>query len=667
MKFWADLKVRTKQLVLIGVCCAAMLVIGGMGMMSINGLKAHLGDSNGDLQHVALLGQMKSDFLTMRLDLAYLLFSKDPATLKAKLEDFAKKSATVREGIKRFESSPGLDATEKEKFGIFKAGFEEYAAKGAPLGESAVSARERNDEAAAESAKTAIVQQVAPLYTKPGEAVASLVESNIKDAQAVYEKDVKEARRDMLLMALIIVGAVTFAFIVGFVIYRSISGPLGRVFGTMSQVAGGDLTARSDIDSLDEMGMLAGEVNKMADNLQELTTKVTLSSIKVSIAANHLHSMSDGLLKSSEDLVGQSTAIATAGEEMAATSADIARNCNEAARSGAQANDAAVSGASVVDITVNGMGRIAERVKSSAKTVDELGRRSDQIGEIIGTIEDIADQTNLLALNAAIEAARAGEQGRGFAVVADEVRALAERTTRATREIGEMIKAIQAETKQAVSSMEEGVSEVERGSVGAAQSGDALQQILHQIDAVTQQVNQIATAAEEQTATTSEISRSIMQVTDIAQHTSGESRSMTAEINQLMGLSAELTDTIGRFKIKESNTLIINKAKNAHLIFTGKIRAHLDGAAKVDPSTLPDHHGCMFGKWYDGMGTEHCGHLQLFKDIVPPHAKVHELGKAAIVACNAGDRARAAALCEEMVQNSTTLLGILEQLERQCA
>lgn len=158
-------------------------------------------------------------------------------------------------------------------------------------------------------------------------------------------------------------------------------------------------------------------------------------------------------------------------------------------------------GSEVVSNTVKVMGNIAQRVHETARTVESLGARSDQIGGIINTIQDIADQTNLLALNAAIEAARAGEQGRGFAVVADEVRALAERTTKATKEIGDMIKAIQGETKKAVSAMEAGVNEVELGTTEAAKSGESLQKIVEQINAVSMQVNQVATAAEEQTAT----------------------------------------------------------------------------------------------------------------------------------------------------------------------
>jgi len=181
--------------------------------------------------------------------------------------------------------------------------------------------------------------------------------------------------------------------------------------------------------------------------------------------------------------------------------------------------------------------------------VESLGTRSDQIGAIIGTIEDIADQTNLLALNAAIEAARAGEQGRGFAVVADEVRALAERTTRATKEIGEMIKAIQNETKGAVAVMEKGVQQVEAGTSEAAKSGKALQDILEQINNVAMQVNQIATAAEEQTATTREISNNIQQISDVVEMGAKGSLEISGASSNLSKLSVDLQDLVRKFRL----------------------------------------------------------------------------------------------------------------------
>jgi methyl-accepting chemotaxis protein len=195
------------------------------------------------------------------------------------------------------------------------------------------------------------------------------------------------------------------------------------------------------------------------------------------------------------------------------------------------------------------MTKIADRVKSTAQTVESLGSRSNQIGEIIGTIEDIADQTNLLALNAAIEAARAGDQGRGFAVVADEVRALAVRTTVATKEISQMIKAIQSETMSAVTAMEAGVLEVGQGTGEATRSGEALSSILKQINEVTMQVSQIATAAEEQSSTVKEINENVQKVADITQSNKEVEREVMREVAQLHATAADLTKSTMRFKL----------------------------------------------------------------------------------------------------------------------
>jgi methyl-accepting chemotaxis protein len=257
--------------------------------------------------------------------------------------------------------------------------------------------------------------------------------------------------------------------------------PVKRTVAAIQSVADGDFTKRIDIDSKDEIGEMAGDFNRLIERLSDTLREVKGTSGRVAAAADQLYSNSERMATGAEQVAAQTATVATAGEEMAATSQEIAQNCHVAADRGDDANRSARAGATVVGDTVQGMQRIAARVQSSAKTVEALGDRSNQIGEIIGTIEDIADQTNLLALNAAIEAARAGEQGRGFAVVADEVRALAERTTKATKEIGVMIKSIQQETRSAVAAMEEGVKEVDTGTARAEKSGQALQEILDRI------------------------------------------------------------------------------------------------------------------------------------------------------------------------------------------
>ena len=234
---------------------------------------------------------------------------------------------------------------------------------------------------------------------------------------------------------------------------------------------------------------------------------------------------------------------------MSATSQDIARNCESAADASRSSAAAAQHGEQIVQHAVGGMGGLADQVQEVADSVSALGTRSDQIGAIVGTIEDIADQTNLLALNAAIEAARAGEQGRGFAVVADEVRALAERTTKATKEIGEMIKAIQSETQQAVHAMAHSVTEVGNNASVAGSSTEAIRSILGQIDEVTAQINMIATAAEEQTATTSEIANNLFQVSGVVQQTAHGAGETATAAAQLAREAQELQQLVSYFRL----------------------------------------------------------------------------------------------------------------------
>jgi methyl-accepting chemotaxis protein len=311
----------------------------------------------------------------------------------------------------------------------------------------------------------------------------------------------------------------------------------------------GDLTKLIKVTSNDEFGLLADEINSLVEKIRGIISQIAHTSEQVSTSAVELQSNAAQMAAGAEEVAAQAETVATAGEEMSATSGDIAQNCQMASEGSQQASAAAVSGTQVVNETIAVMDSIAERVTKSAKAVESLGSRSDQIGEIVGTIEDIADQTNLLALNAAIEAARAGEQGRGFAVVADEVRALAERTTRATREIGEMIKAIQQETKGAVIAMEEGVREVARGSEKAADSGRALEQILQQINDVNSQIHQVATAAEEQTATTSEISNNMQQITEVVAKTSRGAKDSANAANKLSVLANDLQRIVNQFKV----------------------------------------------------------------------------------------------------------------------
>jgi len=332
---------------------------------------------------------------------------------------------------------------------------------------------------------------------------------------------------------------------------KTITKPVKEVVDSIRDIAQGegDLTRRLPEGVKNEIGELSKWFNTFVVKLHGIISDVSSTSRQVASAANKLQNTATQIADGAAVVAAQAVTVATAGEEMSATSNDIAQNCQKAAEGAQLAAQTADNGSEVVERTVVVMGQIAEKVRETAKTVESLGARSDQIGAIIGTIEDIADQTNLLALNAAIEAARAGDQGRGFAVVADEVRALAERTTRATKEISEMIKAIQKETKGAVAAMERGVQQVETGTIEAARSRKALQDILQQVNEVAMQVNQIATAVEEQTAVSSEISGNMQQITVVVRKTSQGASESASAAAQMSGNAEELQRLVNQFQL----------------------------------------------------------------------------------------------------------------------
>ncbi|SNB46042.1 methyl-accepting chemotaxis protein [Geobacter sp. DSM 9736] len=548
MNFWSDLKVKSKIVTLILCCCVGMLTIAGFGLFKMSKMRSDLREMKDGLGHVALLQDLKNNFLAIRLDLVYFLSLKDQQKIDEKSADMASRAKFIKEKLQEFEKWD-LDDSEKQLALQFREGFERYLAEGTKLAEMSRSANAAGDQAQVEEAVKFAVTTVAPLYEKPAAAIAELVSLNVKEGDEMFKRDEKAYFGAVVGMVVVMVMVLLVAAAIGLLTANSVSRPLNEVFRVLERIANGDLVPRVDVKSKDEMGLLAVQVNRMADELREVIGLVSQNSQQVAAASAQLHATSKEMAEGAEEMAAQATTVSTAGEEMAATAGDIANNCHTAAHGAEQASDAARAGAEVVEKTVDIMNRIAGKVQSTAQTVESLGERSDQIGTIIGTIEDIADQTNLLALNAAIEAARAGEQGRGFAVVADEVRALAERTTKATREIGEMIKAIQSETKGAVVAMEEGVKEVETGMSEAAKSGDALMRILDQISNVAMQVNQIATAAEEQTATTNEMSGNILSINDVVQRTASGANESVIAADQLAKLAEELQDVVTRFKV----------------------------------------------------------------------------------------------------------------------
>jgi methyl-accepting chemotaxis protein len=282
----------------------------------------------------------------------------------------------------------------------------------------------------------------------------------------------------------------------------------------------------------------------MIGKVAHVTDKVAAASVELSATAEQM-------AKGAESLTSRTVQTATAVEEMNATVGQVAQNSGRAASMAQDTVQTARSGRDVVSETVSGMQQISEAVVQSASIIGALGKSSDQIGEIVRVIEDIADQTNMLALNAAIEAARAGEQGRGFAVVADEVRKLAERTTKATKEIGDMIRQIQQDTKGAVHSMEEGTRKAHSGVELVNKTGEALATIAERVTQTADMIRQIAVAAEQQSVATQQIAGDLENVAKVSKESAGGANESAKASHDLSMLATELQSIVGGFKIAD--------------------------------------------------------------------------------------------------------------------
>ncbi len=348
----------------------------------------------------------------------------------------------------------------------------------------------------------------------------------------------------------VIAVAILASLSTGLIMARIISSTTRSTVEAIGEVSKGDLTRQITVQSHDEIGDMGGRLNAFVDNLRRIMVHIMEDTDQVNSAAASMQVAVEQAIAAFEEIATQLNSIAVASEELSSTSEEIAKNCTVAAEGSARSNEAVKAGGVIIDETVGVMKTIAERVKGLSHFVQSLGSRSDQVGQVVGFINDIADQTNLLALNAAIEAARAGEHGKGFAVVADEVRKLAERTTEATREIASTIEAMQTETKAIVGSIEESVRGVEIGTEKAEKSKDFLKDIASQIDMVNTQINQIAVAVEEENATTNQTSHHIVQVSSVMSETSRKIHETAPAAQQVAKVAEALENMVRQFKVK---------------------------------------------------------------------------------------------------------------------
>ncbi|MBI2678682.1 MAG: HAMP domain-containing protein [Candidatus Koribacter versatilis] len=318
-----------------------------------------------------------------------------------------------------------------------------------------------------------------------------------------------------------------------------------------SQIARGDLTLRGKVTN-DALGNVVDSVNYMLDNFAKVLERVRKAAIDVSSSASEIlvsaDEMSHGANQQDQEITNTSSAV----EELTVSMKQVSNNAEASAEAARRALDAAEQGNRAVRDTLEGMQRIRASVQATAKKIKSLGDRSLEISEIINVINDITEQTNLLALNAAIEAARAGEAGRGFAVVADEVRKLAEHSRTATKDIAALIKAIQAETNEAVVVMEEGTKEVEVGARLADQAGKALEAISSVVRQSAELVQEISLASKQQVRGTEGVANAMQIISNITRSTSQGARQTARTVENMVKLSEQLNEALSQFRISST-------------------------------------------------------------------------------------------------------------------
>jgi methyl-accepting chemotaxis protein len=373
------------------------------------------------------------------------------------------------------------------------------------------------------------------------------------ESELLIVTDWSERQRTFGMLVLLI-AVICGSVISGIVISRQIGRPLNELATRLTDIAEGegDLTKRLEFSGHDEIGEAGSAFDQFMEKLQGIMRQVAANTHQLASAISQISESATLTAQRSETQQNQTSQVADAMKQMSLTVLQVSENSSLAAEASRKAAETAREGGTIVEDTLNKMRTIATSVQGTAKKMAELGKSSDQIGHIARVIDDIADQTNLLALNAAIEAARAGEQGRGFAVVADEVRKLAERTTTATKEIAQMINTIQEETKMAVAAMEAGTKQVEEGLESTSRAGDSLRQIIHMSEEVGEMITHIATAATEQSNATEEVNNNLNEIAAITRESAQGAQQSATACGDLTNLASELQGIVSKFRLEDS-------------------------------------------------------------------------------------------------------------------
>ncbi|KAE9637856.1 methyl-accepting chemotaxis protein [Aeromonas veronii] len=488
--------------------------------------------------HVALLDARRAE-LNMVID----ALSKDPDSLNSSTQSFEAAKSQYMAAEQRYGSMPFVSERDRNMFADLKTAAAKYFSAHGDL-ETAI---RQGDIAKVQSL---IKNESRAALEQAGQDGLELRKENDRVANLLTKQSEASYERAKLLSTT--VGALTLLFvvIVAWLLIRQIRNPVMTLLEQTRQVAAGNLTSQLDMKqfSHDELGKLAQGFNEMQSNLRMLVNEVSGSVVQLGAAAEEISAVAQQSANNMGAQQHELNQLATAMNEMQATVQEVARNTNDAASAATSASDTAAQGSETVNDSIGRIEKVATAIEETALVIRQLGDDSRNIGMVLEVIQGIAEQTNLLALNAAIEAARAGEQGRGFAVVADEVRTLAKRTQDSTSQINHIISELQQRANEAGITMQQSQDMMSETVHTAREAGASIAEISSSVNSISHMNIQIATATEEQGAVSEELNRNVVNISNASEEVATGAKQMAQACNDLNLLATQLQEVVRKFR-----------------------------------------------------------------------------------------------------------------------
>jgi methyl-accepting chemotaxis protein len=546
MSWLSNLKLAPKLFAAFGLCTLITLIIGILGKSAVNELNDSLtGITGNNLVSIAQTDSVKANAIAHNRDL-YKVFALtslqvDPTVIQALISAMDENIAAINKAFSLYRATP-LQPDEKAAGDSFERDWPAYA-------NSASAAISKLKEGKPKEADNILKNQTEQLYKATMDEMKIIIESNARQAKEVSAAAAQINNRVNWMMTIGIIIALLAGSILGWLVTRMITRPIYKAVESASHVANGDLSRPINAVSRDETGELLRALAAMQSGLKSTVQEIASASDQLASAAEELSAVTEA---SSRGLIQQNDEIqqaATAVNEMTAAVEEVATNAVSTSEVSKQTSQDAAAGSQQVQKAVSAITTMASDMTDSAAKVEQLANQVRDIEQVLGVIRSIAEQTNLLALNAAIEAARAGEQGRGFAVVADEVRALASRTQNSTGEIESMISAVRSGADTAVQAMNKTRALAYETKDIADEAGMALARITEGVSKINERNLVIASAAEEQAQVAREVDRNLVNIQDLSSQTATGAHQTNASSQELSRLAGSFNVLVAKFKL----------------------------------------------------------------------------------------------------------------------